>query len=199
VAAGAARRGAEQEAAEARLVGLLTRVAHGEVRRRAPRLDFSGPELDDIAEQAAADATLAVLRKLGEFLGRAASSPGRSGSRSSRSRRKVGRHFWRHPRAALDAEDWERLPDRFGVDAARQAEWRELVTAFRAAVDETLTDHQRRVFVALVLNGVPLDALAVQLGSTRNALYTTLFDARRKLREALVRARHPDLDVAART
>jgi RNA polymerase sigma-70 factor (ECF subfamily) len=32
---------------------------------------------------------------------------------------------------------------------------------------------------------VPLDALAVRLGSTRNAIYKTMFDARRKLRAAL--------------
>jgi RNA polymerase sigma-70 factor, ECF subfamily len=36
-----------------------------------------------------------------------------------------------------------------------------------------------------VLDGVPLDALAAELGSTRNAIYKTMFDARRKLRSAL--------------
>jgi len=41
------------------------------------------------------------------------------------------------------------------------------------------------VFVAVVLNGVPADALAAELRCNRNALYKTLFDARRKLRAAL--------------
>jgi RNA polymerase sigma-70 factor (ECF subfamily) len=41
------------------------------------------------------------------------------------------------------------------------------------------------VFVAIVLNGVPLEALVIELGSTRNAIYKTMFDARRKLRAAL--------------
>ena len=36
-----------------------------------------------------------------------------------------------------------------------------------------------------MLNGVPLDALAVRLGSNRNAIYKMMFDARRKLRTAL--------------
>ena len=53
------------------------------------------------------------------------------------------------------------------------------------AVDEELTARQRRVFVALVLNGVPLDALVIELESSRNAIYKTMFDARRKLRAAL--------------
>jgi RNA polymerase sigma-70 factor (ECF subfamily) len=37
-----------------------------------------------------------------------------------------------------------------------------------------------------VLNGVPLDALVAELGSDRNAIYKTRFDARRKLRASLV-------------
>ena len=49
-----------------------------------------------------------------------------------------------------------------------------------------LTERQRRVFVALVLNSVPLDVLAAELDTNRNALYKTLFDARRKLRAHLV-------------
>jgi len=37
----------------------------------------------------------------------------------------------------------------------------------------------------VVLNGVPLDALVAHLGSSRNAIYKMLFDARRKLRAVL--------------
>jgi RNA polymerase sigma-70 factor, ECF subfamily len=44
---------------------------------------------------------------------------------------------------------------------------------------------QRTVFAAIVLNGTPLDALVAELGSSRNAIYKTMFDARRKLRAAL--------------
>ena len=36
-----------------------------------------------------------------------------------------------------------------------------------------------------MLNAVPLDTLVIELGSNRNAIYKTLFDARRKLRAAL--------------
>jgi RNA polymerase sigma-70 factor (ECF subfamily) len=42
------------------------------------------------------------------------------------------------------------------------------------------------VFVAIVLNDVPLDTLVLHLGSSRNAIYQALFAARRKLRAALV-------------
>ena len=55
----------------------------------------------------------------------------------------------------------------------------------RRAIDEVLTPHQRRVLVALALNGVPIDVFAERLGTTRGALYKTLHDARRKLRKHL--------------
>ena len=37
---------------------------------------------------------------------------------------KIGRHFWQNPGVRLDAEDWDKLPDRFGFEPAREAEWR---------------------------------------------------------------------------
>jgi RNA polymerase sigma-70 factor (ECF subfamily) len=37
-----------------------------------------------------------------------------------------------------------------------------------------------------VLNGVPLDTLVIEYHTNRNAIYKTMFDARRKLRAALV-------------
>ena len=54
-----------------------------------------------------------------------------------------------------------------------------------------LTPRQREVFVAIALNDVSIDVLALQLGSNRNALYKNLFDARRKLRAGLAAAGHP--------
>lgn len=46
--------------------------------------------------------------------------------------------------------------------------------------------------MAIVLNDVPLDALVVELDTNRNAIYKTMFDARRKLRAALVTNGHLD-------
>jgi mannose/cellobiose epimerase-like protein (N-acyl-D-glucosamine 2-epimerase family) len=69
------------------------------------------------------------------------------------------------PRRAvrLEAGDWDRLPDRSGLDPGRESEWRDLVRALRRAVQEELTEHQRRVFTAIVVDGVPLDALVAEL------------------------------------
>jgi len=177
--------GPRREAALARLHGMLVRIAQVEVRRRGQRLRFTGPELDDVAHQAAADALVAITSKLGQFRGESRFTTWAYKFVIFEVSAKVGRHFWRNPAVPLDAEDWDQLPDRFGFDPAQQAEWHDLLGALHRAVDQVLTARQRRVFVAIVLNAVPLDALVIELGSNRNAIYKTLFDARRKLRAAL--------------
>jgi RNA polymerase sigma-70 factor (ECF subfamily) len=177
--------GPRREEALARLHEMLVRVARGEVARRAPRLQLAGPELDDLAHQAAADALVAITSKLCQFRGESRFTTWAYKFVIFEVSAKIGRHFWRHPGIRLDADDWERLPDRFGFGPAQEAEWRDLLAALRRAVDEELTARQRKVFVAIVLNNVPLDALVIEMASNRNAIYKILFDARRKLRAAL--------------
>src|SRR6266851_9038817 len=176
----------QRDAALARLHEMLVRIARGEVARRGPRLRITGPELDDLAYQAAADALLAITGKIGQFRGESRFTTWAYKFVIFEVSAKIGRHFWRHPSVSLDAEDWDRLPGRFGFDPAQEAEWRDLLAALHRAVDEELTARQRRVFVAIVLNNVPLDTLVIEMVSNRNAIYKTLFDARRKLRTALV-------------
>ena len=74
-------------------------------------------------------------------------------------------------------------PERPAVDRRSRAAARD-----RDAAETALTPHQREVFAALALNGVPIDVLAERLTSTRGALYKTLHDARQKLRAALADA-----------
>ena len=177
--------GPQREEGLARLHALLLRVARGEMRRRGGRLQITGPELDDLAYQAAADALLAIAGKLGQFRGESRFTTWAYKFVIFEVSAKIGRHFWSKPAVPMDAADWERLPDRFGLDPAQETERRDLADAVHRAVDEHLTPRQRQVFVAVVLNGVPMDALVAELGSTRNAIYKTMFDARRKLRAAL--------------
>jgi RNA polymerase sigma-70 factor, ECF subfamily len=191
--------GSRREAALARLHEMLLRIARSEAARRAPRLRIAGPELDDLAHQAAADALVAITGKIDQFRGESRFTTWAYKFVIFEVSTKIGRHFWRHPAAPLDAEDWERLPGRFGADPAHQAEWGDLFAALRRAVDSELTARQREVFVAIVLNEVPLDALVIHLGSSRNTIYKVLFDARRKLRAALVANGYLDDDCAGRS
>jgi RNA polymerase sigma-70 factor (ECF subfamily) len=179
--------GAEREAGLARLHGLLLRVALHELRRREPTSGVGGAELDDLAHQATDDAMLAVLDKLDTFRGESRFTTWVYRFVVLEVSHKLGRHYWRrHATTALESEDWDRLPDRFGIEPDEHAERVELIAAMRKAIDDTLTDHQRSLFVALVIDGVSLDALVTQLGTTRGAVYKGVFDARRKIRAHLV-------------
>jgi RNA polymerase sigma-70 factor (ECF subfamily) len=177
--------GAAGEVSMRRLHALLVRVARAEVSRRGPHSHISGPELDDLAVQAASDASLAIGRKIAEFRGESRFTTWACKFVIFEVASKLARHWSRRPTVALDGEGWERLPARFGFDPVEEAESRELLAAVRRAIDGALTPRQRRVFIAIVVKGVPLDVLAAELGSTRNAIYKTMFDTRRKLRASL--------------
>jgi RNA polymerase sigma-70 factor, ECF subfamily len=178
--------GGERQAAERELHARLVRIALAEVRRRSAGTPVAGPELDDVAHQAADDAMVAVLGKLAGFRGESRFITWAYRFVVLEVSGKLGRHYWRSPPVALDAGQWERLPDRLGVDPARHAEAAGVLAEVRRVVEEELTAHQRRVFTAIVVDEIPLDALAARLGLRRNALYKVVFDARRKIRRALV-------------
>ena len=177
--------GGDRQAAERDLHARLVRIALAEVRRRSASTPVTGQELDDLAQQAAGDAMLAILAKLGDFRGESRFMTWAYRFVILEVSAKLGRHYWHNPAVPLDAAQWERLPDRLGIDPQRHAESADLLAEVRRVVEEELTAHQRRVFVAIVVDGIPLDALAVRLSLPRNAVYKVIFDARRKIRRAL--------------
>lgn len=180
--------GTRHEECLAQLHALLLRVARHEAVRRIGSLAIGGPELDDIAQQAADDALMAIRAKVADFRGESRFTTWAYRFVVFEVSTKIGRHFWRHRPTAMDEDSWERLPDPIPLLPEHRAELREVLTALRRAIDEDLTAHQRRVFVAVALNEVPMDAFAREIGSNRNAVYKTLFDARRRLRASLAAA-----------
>jgi RNA polymerase sigma-70 factor, ECF subfamily len=147
-------------------------------------------EQEDLAHRAADDAMVAIIRKLGQFRGESRFTTWAYKFVVLEVSAQLGGRFRRHPTVQIGDDAWDRIPDRLGIDPARHADSVELVEALRAAVAGSLSERQRRVFVALVVDRVPLDALAAELGSTRNAIYKTMFDARRKIRAHLVAHGH---------
>ena len=140
----------------------------------------------DLADQAASDALLAIITKLGQFRGESRFTTWAYKFVILEVSAKLGRHFWRRPTVVFDSDDWDRRPDRFSMQPDEYAHHRDLIAAVRRAVEAELTERQREVFIAIVVKAVPLDALVAQLGSNRTAIYKVMFDARRKLRAALV-------------
>lgn len=177
--------GATRDEAIARLHDLLLRAARFEVARRRPALPhLRGDELDDIANEAAADALMSVLRRLGDFRGASRFTTWAYKFALLEAAVKLRKRAWQGREIPLEPETWG-LFSSSDLEPDAEAEQSELLTTLQGAIAELLTPHQRRVLVALALNGVPIDVLAERLNTNRGALYKTLHDARRKLRKHL--------------
>ena len=176
--------GAEGHAAVAELHALLLKAARFEVSRRGAELaHLRGGDHEDLAQQAADDALMAVLRKLDEFRGESRFTTWAYKFALLEAAVKVRRRAWQGREIPLADEAWATLAA--PGSAGSGAEDAELFAALREAIERCLSPRQREVLVAVALNGVPIDVLAERLGSSRGALYKTLHDARRKLRQAL--------------
>jgi RNA polymerase sigma-70 factor, ECF subfamily len=177
--------GATRDDAIARLHSLLLRAARFEVARRRPALpNVRGDELDDIANEAADDALVSVLRRLDDFRGAGRFTTWVYKFALLESAVKLRKRAWQGREVPLEPEGWG-LFSSAGLEPDAEAEQSELVATLQNAIAELLTPHQRRVLVALALNGVPIEVLAERLNTNRGALYKTLHDARRKLRKHL--------------
>jgi RNA polymerase sigma-70 factor (ECF subfamily) len=169
----------------ARLHALLLRAARFEVARRRPTLPhLRGNELEDIALEAADDALLSVLARLDDFRGESRFTTWAYKFALLEAAVKLRKRAWQGREVPLEPESWS-LFTSAGLGPEDELEQSELLDTVQAAIAEELTPHQRRVLVALALNGVPIDVLAERLETTRGALYKTLHDARRKLRKHL--------------
>jgi RNA polymerase sigma-70 factor (ECF subfamily) len=177
--------GRVQDEAIARLHALLLRAARYEVGRRRRGLPhLRGDDFDDLAQQAADDALMSVLARLDDFRGLSRFTTWAYKFALLEAAVKLRKRAWQGREIPLEPETWSVLSSGASGPAV-DAEQHELLETIAGAIDEILTPHQRRVLVALAMNGVPIDVLADRLGTTRGALYKTLHDARRKLRAYL--------------
>ncbi len=186
--------GARGEAAVAHLHGLLLRAARFEVfRRRGFLSELSPVELDELAQDAAADAAVSLLRRLGDFRGESNFRTWAYKFALLEAAVKVRRRAWRDREVTLEPEHWETLAHA-GPGPDDDAEYGELLEAVRDGIRTALTPRQRQVLVAAVLEGVPIDVLAERLDSNRNALYKLLHDARRRLQAHVADAGFPEVN-----
>jgi RNA polymerase sigma-70 factor, ECF subfamily len=175
--------GPERDAAIGELHALLVRAASFEIRRRSSG-HLRGGDHEDLAQQCADDALVAILGKLDDFRGASRFTTWAYKFALYEAAVKMRRLAWRAREMPIEADAWALIADaRSGPQA--DAEIAELLTALKDAIATELTVHQREVLVALALNGVPIDVLADRLNTTRGALYKALHDARQKLRAAL--------------
>ena len=184
---------AKQEAAIADLRNLLLRTVlffFSHNLRDFERL--ARDEILQLAEDCAQDALLAVMNHLSDFRGDSKFTTWVYKFGVNIALMAARRERWRG--VSLD-----QLP--FGVDGAlsewvlrdksaeltsdlyvMQSEIREMI---REVIEQDLTAKQRRVLILMVFNEVPMDEVARQLDTNRNAIYKMLHDARRKLKNRL--------------
>ena len=169
----------------ARLHHLLLGAARFEVaRRKASFAYLRGDDLDDIANEAADDALMSVLRRLDDFRGASRFTTWAYKFALLETAVKLRKRAWQGRELPLEPESWTLFAST-GLQPDAAAEQGAVLAALQEAINDVLTPHQRRVLIALALNGVPIDVLADRLNTNRNALYKTLHDARRKLRKHL--------------
>jgi len=181
---------ADRESAIDELHALLLRAVRFELgRRRAAIAHLRESDHDDLAHQSADDALVAILSKLGDFRGESRFTTWAYKFALLEAAVKVRRRAWQGREVPLDPERWALIPGRDSTPQ-QDAESGELLAAVQDAIERDLTPHQRRILVAVALDGVPIDVLAGRLDTTRGALYKTIHDARRKLRAALAAGGH---------
>ncbi|HEY3530799.1 MAG TPA: sigma-70 family RNA polymerase sigma factor [Nocardioides sp.] len=175
--------GPEQERAIRELHGLLVYAARRQVHRMGGGPGrHGGAVADELANQAADEALVAILGKLHTFEGRSRFTTWAYKFAVLHAANAVRAAAWRGREIQL--EGLELVADR-SPEPGQYAEAAALADTVRGLLETELSPYQRRVVIALLVDEVPIDVLADRLGTNRNALYKTLHDARSKLRRRL--------------
>jgi RNA polymerase sigma-70 factor (ECF subfamily) len=183
----------------AKLHEALLHVAFHELARRRAQLEpaqldsIGAHELDNLAHRAADDAMVRVLDRLDEFDARTRFTTWAYEFVMLEVSAKVAQHLWRRRPPSSWELAFEQAPDRLVPGPRDGPAEVEVLRALSAAI-RGLPEAQREAFVAVALNEIPIDVVAVALGTDRNAVYTKLFDARRNLRAGLAAAGHAICD-----
>lgn len=158
-------------------------------RERSDLGHYSNQELTQIAQDLSQDALLRVMDNLSSFRG-----DSRFTTWATKIAVRVAISDLRRARYkdfSLDdlTADGEFFPESaVGVTSAPlpnpeyETERTDVMRQIDSALKEALTERQHRALSAVVLQGVPLEIVAEQMGTNRNALYKLIHDARRKLR-----------------
>ena len=157
--------GPTRDRAVLELYELLLRAARFEVRRRSAGMPhLRGGDHDDVAQQSADDALVAILAKLDSFRGDSRFTTWAYKFALLEAGVRLRRLAWQGREIPQEAETWSVIADPGGEPPA-EAENRELIGALSHAIAHELTSHQREVLVAITLNDVPIDVLAERLGT----------------------------------
>lgn len=162
-------------------------------RERSDLSSLVSEEILQMAEDFSQDATLRILANLDSFRGdsRFTTWAMKIGTRTAISELRRARY----KDFSLDelTADGELM---LKIDQAEQSqqqsnnpetatEQEDTLRIISNALNDALTERQRQALEAVTLRGIPMDIVAAQMDTNRNALYKLLHDARKKLRAYL--------------
>jgi RNA polymerase sigma-70 factor (ECF subfamily) len=196
--------GERHAAAVADLRALLLRGAlYTLLRAPVHGTRFLRGQAEEIAEEVAQEAVVAILARLPEFRAEARFTTWAWKFAVNLALTAARRERWKTVslEAMLDAETepatvavLERVAAE-GPSPERFAERSDAWALVQRVMDEELTARQRQVLRAMVLEDLPLDEVVRHLGSNRNAVYKLVHDARRALRSGLEARGHPAREI----
>lgn len=171
---------AEGPARDAALADLRCSLIDGLRRGVLHRMRGAGAELDAQAEDFAQEALLKILDRLASFRGDSRFTTWAHKIAVRVALTELRRKRWND--VSLDAHG--SVAD--GAPGPAQTAGRNAALALlHRYIEHELTARQRRALLAVGIYGLPLEEVARRMGSSRNALYKLLHDARRRLKRRL--------------
>jgi RNA polymerase sigma-70 factor (ECF subfamily) len=161
-------------------------------RERSDLSQFSSQELTQMAEDLSQDATLRVLDNLVSFRGDSRFTTWATKIAVRVAISDLRRARYKDYRLDDLTSDDETMPVSATLtmhnplpNPENAAERADVMNKIDAALKQALTERQYQALEAVALRGIPLEVVAEQMGTNRNALYKLVHDARRKLRSYL--------------
>lgn len=161
-------------------------------RERSDLTERSNQHLQQMAEDFAQEAVLRILDNLDSFRGDSKFTTWATKIAVRVAISELRRARYRDFSLEDVTADGEIIPNLSTTTATdlplnpeKATERSDVLAKINTAFEEVLTERQRVALEAVGLRGVPMDIVAEQLGTNRNALYKLLHDARKKLKAAL--------------
>jgi len=154
-------------------------------------LSPDNPQFNALAEETAQETLLRVLDRMDTFEGRSQFTTWVYKIAVHIALSELRRRRWRDVSLDELLEDadgqptepgWMSTPD---PGPETRAEQRDALERVRRIIAEELTDKQRKAVIAIGIKGMPMDEVAKQMRTNRNALYKLMFDARLRLKQRL--------------
>jgi RNA polymerase sigma-70 factor (ECF subfamily) len=181
----------QQTALEDLRVRLQRSIYYYLSQERSDLRGLSAAELQEMAQDLAQDATLRVMENLDNFRGESQFTTWANKIAVRLAISDLRRARYRDFSLDELTAGGEFLPAEASLvgeappNPETAAERDDVRAKIDRALRESLSERQQQALVAVALRGVPMDVVAEQMGTNRNALYKLIHDARRKLRDAL--------------